>query len=276
MLDRVLLRPFNSSGTARSLLGPGDAPVPRGCPQPAGSAVADTHTLTTTGPKAADDLFYFISAINYSINISITANQEKAEHSASVAPALMQQHMRDCVHLATTRPPVYYLLPDWEERTAAQCVVCVWWNEVASEGNEIILHLKWMGIITTNQTVESSSKEKGFFFLCVWFAPQKSHCTYAKVIYWETGSKWDEIGLEVKPNAMININPQDKGRAAEEIFENPITALVWLTTSEEKKHTNSFKWNTEGGKISIFRSLPHNINKGKDFSFHYYSLIFQP
>lgn len=66
MLDCVRLRPFNSSGS--TLLVPQDVPV--------------LHTMI--GLKADDDLFHFISSINYSINISVTATvKAEARTSAS-------------------------------------------------------------------------------------------------------------------------------------------------------------------------------------------------
>lgn len=65
MVDRVLLRPFNSWGTIHSCL-------PRGSV----SALQHTHTHThvhthTSTERADDDLFHFISSINYSISISV-------------------------------------------------------------------------------------------------------------------------------------------------------------------------------------------------------------
>lgn len=121
------------------------------------------------GLKADDDLFYFISSINYSINISITAPGE-AEDSMSASQdwrsAQVLAHHTRASGSTWRRLSLQFIICSPAERMDSARWLCVWWTEVASERNEMILHLKWMGIINTNQ-IEASSEERGF----VWFVP---------------------------------------------------------------------------------------------------------
>ena len=203
MVDRVLLRPFNSSGTTRS-------------PRPGGrtrspwlpSAEKGAYCFTHAGAKKLMMTYFTLFLhINYPINISITS-PVKAEDSTSQwlteRTGFGPSHKSHRVHLVSDS--LFLSLCLWFIIcNPAHRMDCVWWTEDALEGNEMIPQLKWMGLINT--TRRHRVQGEGLCQICTMKADR---CTYVKVIYREKGTWSDEIALEVRQNVMIGINIQDK------------------------------------------------------------------
>lgn len=167
MVDRVLLRPFNSSGTTRS-------PRPGGCTRSPWlpSAEKGAYCFTHAGAKKLMMTYFTLFLhINYPINISITA-PVKAEDSTSQwlteRTGFGPSHKSHRVHLVSHS--LFLSLCLWFVIcNPAHRIYCVWWTEDALEGNEMIPHLKWMGLINTTQIEDTEFKERDF----VRFAPWK-------------------------------------------------------------------------------------------------------
>lgn len=140
MVDCVRLRPFNSSGS--TLLGPEDVLV----------------LNTIKGLKAYDDLFHFISSINYSINISVTATV-KAEARTSASQDF--QSVQILAHDTRVTGSPQFITCSLVERVDSVCVMK--WRKL------LLRQIKWFAIcsrwaLLTTQTKQNreSSTERDF------------------------------------------------------------------------------------------------------------------